>query len=190
MTTKKDKILEAAFDLFTKKGFNATTTKEIALTSGVAEGLIFYYFKDKEDLLYKLIREFSFIGSLQKEIMELTKMEPYPALIQFGRLYANFLSQNKSFLIFIWSPEIVQNSDVGEEIVDFISIMREQASVFISRVILCSVEKKVIDTAASMFLSSILTYVLVQERKKGDNLLVNQYIEEVITVILKGIQNT
>ncbi len=90
MATKKDKILEAAFDLFTKKGFNATTTKEIAITSGVAEGLIFYYFKDKEDLLYKLIREFSFIGSLQKEIMELTKMEPYPALIQFGRLYANF----------------------------------------------------------------------------------------------------
>ncbi|QGG49482.1 TetR/AcrR family transcriptional regulator [Lysinibacillus pakistanensis] len=190
MATKKDKILEAAFDLFTKKGFNATTTKEIAITSGVAEGLIFYYFKDKEDLLYKLIREFSFIGSLQKEIMELTKMEPYPALIQFGRLYANFLSQNKSFLIFIWSPEIVQNSDVGEEIVDFISIMREHASVFISRVILCSVEKKVIDTAASMFLSSILTYVLVEERKMGDNLLVNQYIEEVVTVILKGIQNT
>ncbi len=73
---------------------------------------------------------------------------------------------------------------------DFISIMREHASVFISRVILCSVEKKVIDTAASMFLSSILTYVLVEERKMGDNLLVNQYIEEVVTVILKGIQNT
>jgi len=47
LATKKDKILETALDLFTKKGFNATTTKEIALTSGVAEGLIFYYLKIK-----------------------------------------------------------------------------------------------------------------------------------------------
>lgn len=190
MATKKDKILETALDLFTKKGFNATTTKEIALTSGVAEALIFYYFKDKNDLLHKLIQEFSFIGSLQKEIMEITKMEPYPALLQFGQLYANFLSQNKSFLIFIWSPEIVQNSDVGEDIVDFIFIMREHASVFLSRIVPCSVEKRAIDIAASMFLSSILTHVLVEESKMDDSLIVNQYIEEIITVILKGIQNT
>jgi len=101
-----------------------------------------------------------------------------------------FLSQNKSFLIFIWSPEIVQNSDVGEDIVDFIFIMREHASVFLSRIVPCSVEKRAIDIAASMFLSSILTHVLVEERKMDDSLIVNQYIEEIITVILKGIQNT
>lgn len=189
MASKKDKILEASLELFTKRGFTATTTKEIALKSGVAEGLIFYYFKDKNGLLNYLIREFSFIGSLQNEIKALSMMEPYPALIKFGQLYANFLSHNKSFLTFIWSPEIVRNTDVSKDIVDFINTMNEQVSSFLIRASSCSVEKKTVETAASMFLSTILTHVLVEERK-AEKMPIgnNDYIEEVAMFILKGMQ--
>ncbi|GAB0171679.1 TetR family transcriptional regulator [Lysinibacillus sp. CTST325] len=188
MSSKKNRILEASLELFTKKGFTATTTKEIALKSGVAEGLIFYYFKDKNELLNYLIRGFSFIGSLQNEIKELSKMEPYPALIKFGHLYANFLSHNKSFLTFIWSPEIVQNTNVSKDIENFINTMGEQVSSFLIRASSCTVEKKTIKTAASMFLSTILTHVLVEERKT-DKIPIenNHYIEEIAMVILKGI---
>ncbi|MCL1698433.1 TetR/AcrR family transcriptional regulator [Lysinibacillus sp. BPa_S21] len=189
MASKKDKILEASLELFTKRGFTATTTKEIALKSGVAEGLIFYYFKDKNGLLNYLIREFSFIGSLQNEIKALSMMEPYPALIKFGQLYANFLSHNKSFLTFIWSPEIVRNTDVSKDIVDFINTMNEQVSSFLIRASLCSVEKKTVETAASVFLSTILTHVLVEERK-AEKMPIgnNDYIEEVAMFLLKGMQ--
>gem|GEM_PF-2927429 len=190
MVSKKDKILEASLELFTKKGFSATTTKEIALKSGVAEGLIFYYFKDKNELLNYLIHEFSFIGSLQNEIKELSKMEPYPALIKFGQLYANFLLDHKNFLTFIWSPEIVQNTNVSKDIVDFINAMSEQVSSLLIRASSCTVEKKTVETAASMFLSTILTHVLIEERKT-DKMPIenNHYIEEVAMFILKGIQN-
>ncbi|MGE8006428.1 TetR/AcrR family transcriptional regulator [Lysinibacillus sp. NPDC093216] len=190
MVSKKDKILEASLELFTKKGFTATTTKEIALKSGVAEGLIFYYFKDKNELLNYLIHEFSFIGSLQNEIKELSKMEPYPALIKFGQLYANFLLDHKNFLTFIWSPEIVQNTNVSKDIVGFINAMGEQVSSLLIRASSCTVEKKTVETAASMFLSTILTHVLIEERKT-DKMPIenNHYIEEVAMFILKGIQN-
>jgi len=190
LVSKKDKILEASLELFTKKGFSATTTKEIALKSGVAEGLIFYYFKDKNELLNYLIHEFSFIGSLQNEIKELSKMEPYPALIKFGQLYANFLLDHKNFLTFIWSPEIVQNTNVSKDIVDFINAMSEQVSSLLIRASSCTVEKKTVETAASMFLSTILTHVLIEERKT-DKMPIenNHYIEEVAMFILKGIQN-
>jgi len=190
LVSKKDKILEASLELFTKKGFTATTTKEIALKSGVAEGLIFYYFKDKNELLNYLIHEFSFIGSLQNEIKELSKMEPYPALIKFGQLYANFLLDHKNFLTFIWSPEIVQNTNVSKDIVDFINAMGEQVSSLLIRASSCAVEKKTVETAASMFLSTILTHVLIEERKT-DKMPIenNHYIEEVAMFILKGIQN-
>lgn len=191
MVSKKDKILEASLELFTKKGYNATTTKEIALQSGVAEGLIFYYFKDKNELLNYLIREFSFIGSLQCEIKELSKIEPYPALIKFGQLYADFLVHNKNFLTFIWSPEIVQNTNVSKDIVNFINTMGEQVSSFLMRASSCTVEKKTIETAASMFLSTILTHVLVEERKT-DKMPIenNDYIEEIAMFVLKGMQNS
>lgn len=191
MASKKEKILEASLELFTKKGYTATTTKEIALKSGVAEGLIFYYFKDKNELLNDLIREYSFIGSLQCEIKELSKIEPYPALIKFGQLYADFLVHNKSFLTFIWSPEIVQNTNVSKDIVHFIYTMGEQVSLFLIRASSCTVEKKTIETAASMFLSTILTHVLVEERET-DKMPIenNNYIEEIAMFVLKGMQNS
>ncbi|QZY54696.1 TetR/AcrR family transcriptional regulator [Crassaminicella profunda] len=46
------KILEAAISIFSKKGFSAATTNEIAKEAGVAEGTIFKYYPRKKDLLH------------------------------------------------------------------------------------------------------------------------------------------
>jgi len=48
---KEKKILEAAINVFSEKGFSAATTNEIAKNAGVAEGTIFRYFKTKKDIL-------------------------------------------------------------------------------------------------------------------------------------------
>jgi len=46
----KQAILEAALQLFSKRGFAATTTKQISRRAGIAEGTLFNYFRTKEDL--------------------------------------------------------------------------------------------------------------------------------------------
>ena len=51
MTTRKDAIIEAATVLFAEKGFRETSTAEIAERSGVAQGTLFYHFKNKEGIL-------------------------------------------------------------------------------------------------------------------------------------------
>lgn len=51
LAEKERKILEAAIDVFSEKGFSGATTNEIAKRAGVAEGTIFRYFKTKKDLL-------------------------------------------------------------------------------------------------------------------------------------------
>ena len=54
----KERILKAALELFGKKGFYKTTTKEISQKAKIAEGTLFNYFKTKEDLaLYFLETE-------------------------------------------------------------------------------------------------------------------------------------
>lgn len=55
MKSKKDKIIDAAIDLFAEKGFNNTTTAEIATLSGVAQGTLFYHFKQKEGILCEVL---------------------------------------------------------------------------------------------------------------------------------------
>ncbi|CAM3371957.1 TetR/AcrR family transcriptional regulator [Marinicrinis lubricantis] len=50
-TEKQAKILEAAVEIFSEKGYSATSTSEIAQKAGVAEGTIFRHYKTKKDLL-------------------------------------------------------------------------------------------------------------------------------------------
>lgn len=46
----RERIVHAALALFQSKGFEATTTKEIARTAGIAEGTVFNYFRTKDDI--------------------------------------------------------------------------------------------------------------------------------------------
>ncbi|EMO62035.1 transcriptional regulator, TetR family [Leptospira borgpetersenii serovar Pomona str. 200901868] len=55
MAGRTKKIFLAAVEIFAQKGFSAATTGEIAKKAGVAEGLIFKYFKSKKELLLSLV---------------------------------------------------------------------------------------------------------------------------------------
>lgn len=52
---RKAAIIVAAMELFARKGFSGTTTKDLARAAGVSEALIFSHFPSKEDL-YKNVQ--------------------------------------------------------------------------------------------------------------------------------------
>ncbi len=61
MPSAKQKITLAAKDLFVAKGYNGTSIRDIAKTSGVQTSLIYHYFENK-DCLWRQVRE-TFIGT-------------------------------------------------------------------------------------------------------------------------------
>lgn len=52
---RKQQIIDAAIEVFSKKGFEGSTTKEIAKKAKVSEGTIFRYFKTKKDILIEIL---------------------------------------------------------------------------------------------------------------------------------------
>ncbi|HWR23510.1 MAG TPA: helix-turn-helix domain-containing protein [Feifaniaceae bacterium] len=52
----KERILRASIQLFSEKGFDATSVTEIAQSAGVTKALIYYYFKSKEEILDYLVQ--------------------------------------------------------------------------------------------------------------------------------------
>src|SRR5437879_11915440 len=50
-------IIAAAASLFAQKGFNGTTTREIAKTAGISEALLFKYFPTKRALYAAILAE-------------------------------------------------------------------------------------------------------------------------------------
>lgn len=60
-------ITEAALAAFSEKGFAATKVEDVAKRAGVSKGLLYLYFRTKEDLLKAVIRSF-----VQPRVAELT----------------------------------------------------------------------------------------------------------------------
>lgn len=54
---KRERILKGALSAFAKKGFYNTKVSEIASEAGVADGTIYLYFKNKDDLLISLFED-------------------------------------------------------------------------------------------------------------------------------------
>lgn len=52
---KEEKMLDTAFNLFTKKGFKETSIQDIVDNAGVGKGTFYLYFKDKYDIQDRLI---------------------------------------------------------------------------------------------------------------------------------------
>lgn len=53
---RPSEILEAALDLFTERGFNATRLEDVASRAGLSKAAIYLYFKDKTSLLVALVQ--------------------------------------------------------------------------------------------------------------------------------------
>lgn len=54
---KRGRITEAAIAVFAERGFHAARVSDIARRAGVADGTIYLYFKNKEDLLLSIFEE-------------------------------------------------------------------------------------------------------------------------------------
>jgi AcrR family transcriptional regulator len=51
-----ERLLDAAVALFSRKGYTATSTREVAELVGIQKASIFYHIEDKEDLLYLICK--------------------------------------------------------------------------------------------------------------------------------------
>jgi len=53
--SRKQAILKAAIHLFAERGFKATPTSAVAKKAGVAEGLMFHHFKNKQGIFVHIL---------------------------------------------------------------------------------------------------------------------------------------
>lgn len=72
ITPQQKKIILAAFELFKEKGYEDTTTREIAAKADIRRGLLYYYFHKKEDIVFLWYRNFldTIYNRIQKDSRE------------------------------------------------------------------------------------------------------------------------
>ncbi|MEH2319077.1 TetR/AcrR family transcriptional regulator [Nostoc sp.] len=80
----RTRILETAQRLFASKGFDGTTTRDLAQTAGVAEGTLFRHFPNKKAILVEVATS-GWVEILTDLLTELSEMGSYKAIAQVMR---------------------------------------------------------------------------------------------------------
>ena len=90
---KHRRIIQAAVKVFAQKGFFQAKVSEIARAAGVADGTIYLYFQNKDDILISLFEQ-EMAGILNDMKKALARAEhPAAKLETFARTHLKLLEQ-------------------------------------------------------------------------------------------------
>ena len=107
----KERILEAALEVFSHKGFHPATMDEIAEKAGVGKGTLYRYFETKEKLFAELVRlRLEELG--RKAASSIDGHDDVLTMIsRYIRIYFEFFDQNQRLYRLI----IQEQLDLGEQ---------------------------------------------------------------------------
>ena len=113
-TEKYYKIIDAATKIFAKKGFHKARISEIAREAQIADGTIYIYFENKDDILISLFEEQmnAVLDNMVEKISE--QNNPIKKLEKFALTHLQLIEQNKN-LAEIIQVEIRQSSKFMKE---------------------------------------------------------------------------
>ena len=109
----EEKILEAASEVFTEKGFAGTRTRDIAEEAGINLALLNYYFRSKEKLFEQVmkVKMVLLFGQIVPILTnEKTNLEEKIDLV--SNKYFEILSKNPNLPLFVLSEMQKKNSEV------------------------------------------------------------------------------
>jgi TetR/AcrR family transcriptional regulator, fatty acid metabolism regulator protein len=107
-------ILEAAVHVFARKGFYHARVSEIAREAGVADGTIYLYFQNKDDILIRLFEEGmnEVIRNVRAEVDK--QHNPLEKIRAFARAHLALIERNKDMAEII-QVELRQSSKFMKE---------------------------------------------------------------------------
>lgn len=131
--TKKEHILENAEELFSEKGFDATSVRDIAKAAGINIAMISYYFGSKEKLMEELFKMRMSAGLISvKEIAENTELTTVEKIEKALTGYIERVKTHKSFYRVILAE---QATNKNKSVIRFLSKLKETYAQFFETVI-------------------------------------------------------
>jgi AcrR family transcriptional regulator len=111
------RILEAAKQEFSRKGFHRTVVSDIADRAKVGKGTVYRHFGNKEDLFGRLIREGT--DSLEKQIHEVLSRtaSPIDALEEILEVHFDFFENSRELIDIVIMEGLQRIGRVREELV-------------------------------------------------------------------------
>ncbi|WP_114792826.1 TetR family transcriptional regulator [Niabella yanshanensis] len=131
--TKKEHILEKAEELFSEKGFDATSVRDISKAAGINIAMISYYFGSKEKLMEELFKMRMSAGLVSvKEIAENTDLTTVEKIEKALTGYIERVKTHKSFYRVILAE---QATNKNKSVIRFLGKSKESYAQFFETVL-------------------------------------------------------
>jgi AcrR family transcriptional regulator len=186
---KRDLILQAAVRVFAQKGYHACRVSDIAAEAGVAHGLLYHYFRSKEDVLEEIFR-----GTWGDLLAEVARIEERgePVLDQLRALAAFYLGSwlRAPDLIRVLVREVARSPEVGRRVDEIGAVF-----VAIRRIVERGQERGELRADADARLATWVFYGALEEiltgwvlgQLPGDDRDVERAVDTVVEVIGGGL---
>ena len=182
-------ILDAAVRVFARKGFYHARVSEIAREAGVADGTIYLYFQNKDDILISLFEDGmkTVIDRVRSEIEKET--DPLQKIKCFARAHLSLIEDNKDMAEIIQVELRQSNKFMKEyrnekffEYIDLISAIVKEGQA--QGVIRLDVEPGIVKRAFFGALDEMSRYWVLSFKRKYS---INTAAEQISEFFIKGI---
>ena len=184
-------LLEAAFRLFSERGYRGTSVRDITRAADVTEAVLYHYFANKADLLSAVLATYAPLAGYRQIIEDAGETPVDEMLRRLGREFLRLVRERRAFVITLLSeapsePELALAltgllqgvaSDVGQ----FLAGRQAQGEI--------DPRADVVATAGALqggLLIRFLTTAFIQESEdggRGDE----EAVDGLVTVILSGL---
>ncbi|MEI6100249.1 MAG: TetR/AcrR family transcriptional regulator [Eubacteriales bacterium] len=117
---RREQILSAALKLFATKGFAATKISEIVEKAEMSHGLVYHYFKSKEEIFYELLKRAIQTSSESILPVEIQSIHPIDKVRQIARFILGAIENYEDtayyFLIVVHASVMENMSKENEEL--------------------------------------------------------------------------
>lgn len=193
---RRRQILDAALEVFGTKGFHKATNKDIAeAAGGISPGLIYWYFKDKQDLLFAVIRDRATVLSIAEHPEQLLELPLHEGLTLIATSYLGIMRAPGSVAFLrIMLGEILRRPDLGA---DFYRLIVSKLFLLLRRYLDQQVEQGILrphDTATSArsFIGMLIIQILAREIMRQPEAIATpdeQLVATIVDIFLNGLKS-
>jgi AcrR family transcriptional regulator len=130
----KQKILDAAIQLFSRKGFRSTSLSDLVQATGLTKGALYHHFKNKDSLFYAVLENLRF---LWRERVFRDMLEKQSALERLETLFDNHarLIEERETFCLVLSSLVMEMDNVNAEFMDALREIFADLTALIQRII-------------------------------------------------------
>lgn len=119
LTIKQVQLLDSAELLFSQKGFDGTSVRDIAEAAGINTAMISYYFGSKEKLMEEIFERKSL--NIKEKVDHLLKddsLDPLEKMYSLVDMYIEGILQRKTFHLILLTEQIINQNPSIIQLVD------------------------------------------------------------------------